>query len=278
MAKIPAGPTGQYTWLEPESPANLDEQPVYPHNHVWETRSGHSIEMDDTKDRERIRIQHRSKTFTEMHPNGDEVHKVWGDNYEITLGRNNVYIKGHCVVTIEGDSVVNVRGNKYEKIEGDFIQEISGRYISNIKQDTSIISNGDMSIGVGDPVTGELTIRNGDRTQIVGDLSVTGSVTATNLNAETKVNAGTGVTAGILGFVTESGGVSVGIPVSSPVGTINAALSVTAGLSVTAPFITGSIVSDMAGTMMGMRAVYNSHFHYAPFGPTSSPIVPMTLL
>jgi hypothetical protein len=207
-----------------------------------------------------------------MHPNGDEVHKVWGDNYQITLGRNNVHIKGHCVVTIEGDSVVNVKGNKYEKIEGDFYQEISGRYVSNIKQDTSIISNGDMSVGVGDPVTGKLTIRNGDRTEIIGDLSVTGSVTATNLNAETKVNAGTGVTAGILGFVTESGGVSVGIPVSSPVGTINAALSVSA------PFINGIMVNDIAGSMMGMRFVYNTHFHYAPFGPTSSPIEPMTLL
>ena len=93
MANISPSPEGQYTWAEPESPFNPDEKPVYPHNKVWETESGHSFEMDDTKDRERIRLQHRSKTFIEMHPDGSEVHKIYGNGYEIVLENKNVLIK-----------------------------------------------------------------------------------------------------------------------------------------------------------------------------------------
>ena len=278
MATIPPAPAGQYTWAEPESPFNLDEGPVYPHNKVWETESGHSFEMDDTRDRERIRLQHRSKTFIEMHPDGSEVHKIYGDGYEIVLKNKNVLIKGHCSVTIEGDSIVHVKGDKIEKIDGNLYQEIAGKMYTNVKKETTFLSNGDMTLGVGDPLTGALNIKTGDYTYIEGDLSVSGGITGLAITSETKVNANTGVTAGPLGFVTETGGVSVGLPVASPIGTINASLAINAGFSVNAPFINGFMVSDVAGSMFGMRAVYNSHIHPVPKGMTGTPIAPMTLL
>jgi len=278
MSTIPPAPSGQYTWAEPESAFNPDAAPVYPHNKVWETESGHSFEMDDTKTRERIRLQHRSKTFIEMHPDGSEVHKIYGDGYEIVLKNKNVLIKGHCSVTIEGDSVVHIKGDKIEKIDGNLYQEISGKMYTNVKKETTFISNGNMTLGVGDPLTGVLNIKTGDYTYIEGDLSVSGGITGLDVTSQTKVNAETGVTAGPLGFVTESGGVSVGIPASSPIGTINASLAINAGLSVNAPFINGGMVRDSAGTMLGMRTVYNSHVHPAPRGITGTPISPMTLL
>lgn len=278
MATILPAPSGQYTWAEPESPFNPDEKPVYPHNKVWETESGHSFEMDDTKDRERIRLQHRSKTFLEMHPDGSEVHKIYGEGYEIVLKNKNVLIKGHCSVTIEGDSVVHIKGDKIEKVDGNVYQEISGEMITNVKKKTSFISNDDMTIGVGDPTSGVMKVKTGDTTYIEGDLSVTGSISSLALTTETKVNAGTGVTAGPLGFVTETGGVSVGIPVSSPFGVITCALYANVGVAVNAPFINGFMVRDVAGTMMGMRTVYNSHIHPAPRGLTGTPISMMTLL
>lgn len=284
MANITTPPEGQYTWAEPESPFNPDEKPVYPHNKVWETESGHSFEMDDTKDRERIRLQHRSKTFIEMHPDGSEVHKIYGNGYEIVLENKNVLIKGHCSVTIEGDSVVHVKGDKIEKIDGNLYQEISGEMVTNVKGKTSFLSNDDMTVGVGDPTSGILKFRTADSTYIEGDLSVTGSITSLSLTTDTKVNAGTGVTAGHLGFVTETGGVSVGIPVSSPIGIINClsyinvGMSLNAGVSVNAPFINGFMVKDVSGTMMAMRTVYNAHIHPAPRGMTGTPISTMTLM
>lgn len=283
MATIPKSPEGQYTWAEPESAVNLDEKSgVY--NKVWETESGHSFEMDDTKDRERIRLQHRSKTFIEMHPDGSEVHKIYGDGYEIVLGGKNVLIKGQCSVTIEGDSVVHVKGDKIEKIDGNLYQEITGEMITNVKGKISLTSNDDMTMGIGDPTSGVLKIKTGDSLYVEGDVAVTGSISGLALTTETKVNAGTGVTAGVLGFVTELGGVSVGIPVSSPLGTINClsyinvGIALNSGISVNAPFINGFMVRDVAGSMFGMRTVYNSHIHPAAHGPTGIPISTMTLM
>lgn len=89
-------------WTEPESAANKDTPPQAPYNHVTATESGHSFEMDDTPKRERVRLQHRSGTFIEMHPNGDEVHKVYGDGYEITIKDKNVLIEGNCNITVNG--------------------------------------------------------------------------------------------------------------------------------------------------------------------------------
>ena len=80
------------TWIEPESAANTNYQPVYPYNNVTQTKGGHSFEMDDTPTRERIRLQHGKGTFVEMHPNGDQVTKIIRDGYTIILGDHNVAI------------------------------------------------------------------------------------------------------------------------------------------------------------------------------------------
>ena len=122
-------------WTEPESAANTAYPPDFPSNHVMATASGHSLEMDDSKDRERVRLAHRTGTFIEMHPNGDEVHKVYGDGYEITIKDKNVLIQGTCSVTIEGDSLVNVKGDKVEYIEGNYDAAITSlkKYIRRQK-------------------------------------------------------------------------------------------------------------------------------------------------
>ena len=87
----PERPSEDYGWTEPESPASIAYPPKYPFNNITQTPSGHMFEMDDTPGGERIRIHHRSGTFTEMHPNGDEVHKIYGDGYEIITKNKNVF-------------------------------------------------------------------------------------------------------------------------------------------------------------------------------------------
>ena len=59
--EIPAPPiAGIFT--EPLSNANSDTPPKFPFNRVTQTKSGHSFEMDDTPNGERIRIQHGKVT------------------------------------------------------------------------------------------------------------------------------------------------------------------------------------------------------------------------
>ena len=107
-------------FLEPEDVFNVDAQPEYPYNNVTQTESGHIFELDDTKDRERIKLMHRTGTFIEMHPDGSEVHKVYGDGYEITVKNKQILIEGKCSVTIKGDSIVEIQGDKIEKVSGDY--------------------------------------------------------------------------------------------------------------------------------------------------------------
>ena len=62
---------------EPPSPASVDNPPLYPYNQTWDSEGAHSIQLDDTPGRERVRIQHgKSRNFIEMHPNGNQVIKV----------------------------------------------------------------------------------------------------------------------------------------------------------------------------------------------------------
>jgi hypothetical protein len=96
----------------------------YPYNHVHESESGHIHEIDDTPGGERLFTQHTSGTFEEIHPKGDKVVKVIGDNYEIIAGDSNVSISGDVNITIDG----TVR----ELIRGDYILEVEGNYTQKI--------------------------------------------------------------------------------------------------------------------------------------------------
>lgn len=269
----PTKPEGDYSWTEPESEANAENPPVYPYNNVTQTASGHTFELDDTRGRERIRLQHGGArtggqgSFFEMQSNGDKVEKIIGKNYQIVAKDNNVLISGVCNITIEGDSVVHVKGNKFERIDGDYIQEVRGLYTQTLRKDAKLSCDGNIEIGAGKAGTGTLNF-SGDYVYLDSDLTVDGSITGEMVSATYKVNAGTGVTAGPLGFATLLGGVSAGLPVATP-GQVNALFSVNA------PLINGVIVKDLTGTMATMRLVYNFHSHPAPKGVTGLPFIPM---
>lgn len=262
-------------WLEPESPANDETPPQYPYNNITQTESGHTWELDDTPERERIRLQHRSGTFIEMHPNGDEVHKVYGDGYEITVFDKNVLIQGHCSVTINGDSIVTVKGNKTENIEGNYDIYVGGKTTLVSKNDARILSEGDLQIGAGGSMgdsagsgTGALKLVSGKDINVTGNMMVGGGIVCDMLNAKTSVDAGTGVTAGMLGFVTITGGISVGYTAAIP-GIVNCISTMNAPVA-NFGIMTARLMTDTIN-----KAIYGSHFHIAPHGPTSGPITKM---
>ena len=116
-------------WNEPHPKGiTKDTRPYvsakYPYNHVYESESGHLMEIDDTAAGERLHREHKSGTFEEWHPLGDKVVKVVGSNYEIIAGSSNVFISGDVNVTIEG--------TKKELIMGDYILEVLGDYTRKI--------------------------------------------------------------------------------------------------------------------------------------------------
>ena len=235
-----------YSWTEPESAANTDYQPVYPYNHIQQTESGHSIELDDTPTRERVRVQHRSGTFIEMHPNGDEVHKVYGDGYEITIKNKNVLVKGVCNITIEGDSVLHVKGDSYSQVDGSVYQNVSGSVEQLINGDCEQTVDGDFDINA----SGDVNI-NADNLNINADLNVNGDI-------------GSNQTIAAVGNITA--GLSV-----SAVKSVETTGYMVAAVSVTAP-----IVSDIVGSLESVRIGTNSHFHIdSKGGPTTPPTAPI---
>lgn len=268
-------------WLEPESAANETQKPEYPYNNVTETESGHLFEMDDTPNRERIRLQHRTGTFIEMHPNGDEVHKVYGDGYEITIKDKNVLIQGHCSVTIEGDSVLHVKGNMTQKVDGDYEMYVDGSINWIAGQKATFFSQGNMKIGSSGESSiagaaanaaglsgGALRLYSNEDIYVMGSVRVGGDIVADMVNAKYSVDAGVGVTAGPLGFVTLMGGVSAGLPVAVP-GTVSASVMVNA------PYGNFGVMKAIWMTDTINRQIYSNHIHPTPKGPSGRPIIAM---
>jgi len=92
-------------------------KPVYPHNKVTQTSSGHVIEIDDTPDAERIHIYHKSGTFIEMQPNGDVVTQH-ANGFRSVTGNDKLYASGDVTWNIEGNitfsSLKNITFNAKE--------------------------------------------------------------------------------------------------------------------------------------------------------------------
>lgn len=275
-------------WVEPESAANTDYQPIHPFNTVTQTESGHLFEMDDTPNRERIRLAHRTGTFIEMHPNGDEVHKVFGDGYEITIKDKNVLIQGTCNIEILGDANIHVHGNKIEQVDGNYELNVKKNYTQVVEGITMITSKSDMDIAVGtDPISGAgLTISVMDCIVFNGDFNVNGEITSDKITSRGRID-GEGISAGSQGFVSLKGGLSIGVPIAVPeqiicAGKISAGVGIDslgyigAGTIMTAPrtefgTMNAVLMHDSINTV-----VFDFHVHPAPKGMTGLPTTEMT--
>ena len=123
------------TFSEPDPKGlKIDTSPYtsaeYPYNHVHESESGHISEIDDTPGGERLYRQHKSGTYEEIVADGTKTVKVFGDNYELTAGANNVFVKGNINLTCSG--------NKRERIDGDYILEVGGDFTRKIHKNEQV--------------------------------------------------------------------------------------------------------------------------------------------
>jgi hypothetical protein len=242
------------SWTEPESAANTDYQPIYPYNNVTQTEAGHKFELDDTPTRERIRLEHRSGTFTEMHPNGDVVHRIVGKDFEIIASDKNVLIKGVCNITVQGDSVFHVQGDSYQQVDGTVYQQVGGNVNQLIKGNC------------------EQTVQGNYDMNVSGDINM--SATNVNVNADLNVRGDISSTQTIAAVGNITAGMSVSANKSvETAGYMVAALTIDAGVSMYAP-----IVSDLFGSMEMFRLKVDQHVHIGNKGfPTSPPTQPMEI-
>lgn len=93
----PFEPQGGDCFTEPEDPYAAE----YPHNKVYETKSGHLKEYDDTPEAERIREKHKSGTFYQMNPDGTMTTHVVNDRYTVIVGDDFLKITGEWKICID---------------------------------------------------------------------------------------------------------------------------------------------------------------------------------
>jgi len=110
---------------------------VYPYNHVYESESGHLIEMDDTPGKERLHWYHRSGTFTEFHPKGIRVDKTNAHRYNMVSGNQETIIGGQELKSISSDSTTKI-GGKLTLNSGKEIRMISDT--GNVVIDSSTLN------------------------------------------------------------------------------------------------------------------------------------------
>lgn len=271
-------------WIEPESPASVENPPEYPYVKTMKSESGHSIQLDDTPGRERVRIHHgKSGTFIEMHPTGDEVHKVFGDGYEIIYGNKNVMVKGSCNLTVNGDCNLEVLGNFNQQVNGDYKLAVKGKIDVRGVKDITISGNDDVSISANEKFGGMLRLSAAQGLNLGSDLHILGTITCDMLVAESRVSAGLGVYAGPYGFTSGVGGLSLGFPTAlAPLavpGCINAVGTITSLVSCNAPVMNSMIDNTGILNSVIMMDVFNSflfdfHSHPTPHGVSGIPFVP----
>ena len=124
-------------WSTPET--HLGIKPSYPFNKVLASESGHTTEIDDTPDNPRIAQFHTSGTSYEINSTeggayGDKTETINGNNYQIVIKDNNVYIKGNMNLTVENDMKVLVKGNYHLEVEKDYTVNVKGSKQTKIGQ------------------------------------------------------------------------------------------------------------------------------------------------
>jgi hypothetical protein len=277
-------------FAEPPSPASVDNPPLYPYNDIWDSECGHSMQLDDTPGRERVRIQHgKSKNFIEMHPNGTQVVKVFGEGFDITIGKKNIYVSGACNIVVKGDCNMQVGGDFNTTVDGDYKLTVKGKMDVRSVKDINISGDSDVGISASEKFGGALRLSVAQSLNFGSDLYVNGSITCDSLTAESRVNAGMGVYAGPYGFTSSFGGLSLGLPTpATPIavpGCITTVGPITSLVAVNAP-ICNYIVGNIGFAAIGISKsvlmfdivntlLYKLHLHPAPLGITAPPTLPM---
>lgn len=114
--------SGNVTWDEQMSPYNSS----YPNNKVFESQSGHVIEMDDTPNSERLHIYHKSGSYIEIDNTGSRTTRIVGSSYEIIDYNGHLFVTGACNVTIGGNANLVIGGDMQAKVSGDVDLSVGG--------------------------------------------------------------------------------------------------------------------------------------------------------
>jgi hypothetical protein len=165
------------TWVEKHNKAVLDNplfvEPKssfaskYPFNMVKETRSGHTMEMDDTPNAERLAWTHKTGSFREVHPTGMQSEHIQKERYSVVLGDDFMHVGGDVKIYVVGNVTQVIEGSVTQKVYGNVEEEIKGNKTTKC---TGTINMSAAKVVINAPIETNSTINSlGD--QIAGSVS-----------------------------------------------------------------------------------------------------------
>ena len=137
----------------------------YPFNHVYESESGHLIEIDDTPTKERLHWYHRSGTFTEFHPAGNRVDRTVGHRYNMTTGNQESIIQGEELKSVRTDGFLDYGGKLTISSEANMKIISKSNIILDAPTNNTVISGKNVLIAASDTLVfkgGQKIIRDDD--------------------------------------------------------------------------------------------------------------------
>lgn len=175
---------------EPESAYATE----YPYNVTYTTKSGHAIELDDTKGHERIHVWHMSGSYEEIANDdkflGRRVKKTVGDDYEIVLKNKNTLVKENQNQEITKNRTSRISLDDTKSVGNTMNYTVGNDWYATVENDIRFITGG------------TLYIKAPAHTLIDGPLTVTGDL-RTNLGASGRVSVGDKVLTIAGGIITE---------------------------------------------------------------------------
>ena len=163
---------GGLPFTEPISPYNSQ----YPHNWVFTTHGGLTLELDSTPGSKRFHLYHPSNTYIECDNSGNLVIRSNGARYDFANDNSYSYTKGNREVSVDGDQGNRTGANKREEV--------------GVNKDITITGNKTETIGgaKSSTVTGNKTESiTGNKTETVSGTKTQNITGAYTLNGSTTV-------------------------------------------------------------------------------------------
>jgi hypothetical protein len=101
---------------------------TYPYNQSTITRSGHEIHINDTPEKESLRIAHTKGSYVEINRKGETVVNSVGKAYYYMCDGFTTTVDGHYDLKIKGVMNVNVDGSVNEQTAGNRYMSAGGEY------------------------------------------------------------------------------------------------------------------------------------------------------
>ena len=162
-----AQPSKRGSWTPPSIADTV--KPVYPHNSVNRTSSGHVIEIDDTPGAERLSEMHCSGTMRQIDAAGNSTTTIVGSSYKIVINDDNVFVQGSCNLTIAGSCKTLIHGSYELEVDGDYNVNVKGSMKTKVGGSAMNEHVGLTVLNAGAPR--ETTINGSDKLNVTGLMS-----------------------------------------------------------------------------------------------------------